>query len=48
MKYLIEDYIHPIMDGSDCVGQGFEADGYFVTAAHVRRMQKKKKRGPRL
>ena len=35
MKYLIEDYIHPIMDGSDCVGQGFEADGYFVTAAHV-------------
>lgn len=23
------------MDGSDCVGQGFEADGYFVTAAHV-------------
>ena len=35
MKYLIEDYIHPIMDGNDCVGQGFEADGYFVTAAHV-------------
>ena len=29
MKYLIEDYIHPIMDGSDCIGQGFEADGYF-------------------
>ena len=35
MKYLIEDYIHPIMDGNDCVGQGFEADGYFITAAHV-------------
>lgn len=35
MKYLIEDYIHPIMDGNDCVGQGFEADGFFITAAHV-------------
>lgn len=35
MKYLIKDYIHPIMDGNDCVGQGFEADGYFITAAHV-------------
>ena len=23
------------MDGNDCVGQGFEADGYFITAAHV-------------
>lgn len=35
MNYLIEQCIFPIMDGSECVGQGFVADGYFITAAHV-------------
>lgn len=35
MKYLIEPYIYPIMDGDETVGQGFASDGYFITAAHV-------------
>lgn len=35
MKYLVEPYIYPIMDDNICVGQGFVADGYFITAAHV-------------
>ena len=35
MHYLIEQNILPIMDGIDSVGQGFFADGYFITAAHV-------------
>lgn len=35
MKYLVEPYIYPIIDDNICVGQGFVADGYFITAAHV-------------
>ena len=35
MDYLINQCIFPIMDGIDDVGQGFLADGYFITAAHV-------------
>lgn len=35
MKYLIEQCIFPIIDGNECVGQGFIADGYFLTAAHI-------------
>lgn len=35
MNYLINQCIYPIMDGIDDVGQGFFADGYFITAAHV-------------
>lgn len=35
MGYLIEQCVFPIIDGMDCVGQGFVADGYFMTAAHV-------------
>lgn len=35
MKYLIEQCIFPIIDGNECVGQGFVADGYFITAMHV-------------
>ena len=35
MKYLIEQCIFPIMDGGQCIGQGFVADGFFITAAHV-------------
>ena len=32
MNYLINQCIYPIMDGIDDVGQGFFADGYFITA----------------
>lgn len=35
MKPLISQCIYPIMDGNDNVGQGFFADGLFITAAHV-------------
>ena len=35
MNDLIESCIFPIMEGQDGVGQGFIADGYFITAAHV-------------
>lgn len=35
MDYLIDQCIVLIMDGIDDVGQGFFADGYFITAAHV-------------
>lgn len=35
MRYTIAPYIYPIMVGNDCVGQGFVADGFFITAAHV-------------
>lgn len=35
MNYLIESCIFPIIDGQDCVGQGFVADDFFITAAHV-------------
>lgn len=35
MKYLIEQCIFPIMNGDECIGQGFIADGYFITAAHI-------------
>lgn len=35
MKYLIAPYIYPIMVDDETVGQGFAADGYFFTAAHV-------------
>ena len=35
MKYLIAPYIYPIMVDDETVGQGFAADGYLFTAAHV-------------
>lgn len=35
MRYSIAPYIYPIMVGNGCVGQGFVADGFFITAAHV-------------
>lgn len=35
MNYLINQCIFPIMVGDIAVGQGFVADGYFITAAHV-------------
>lgn len=35
MNYLIEQCIFPIIDTNECVGQGFIADGFFITAAHV-------------
>lgn len=35
MHYLIEQSILPIINGMDAVGQGFFADGYFITAMHV-------------
>ena len=31
----IEQYIFPIYSGKTIIGQGFVADGYFITAAHV-------------
>ena len=31
----VEKYIFPIYSGGTIVGQGFIADGYFITAAHV-------------
>ena len=31
----LSQYIFPIYSGGTIVGQGFVADGYFVTAAHV-------------
>ena len=31
----IKQYIYPIYSGGTIVGQGFIADGYFITAAHV-------------
>lgn len=35
MNYLIEQCLYPIIDYNECVGQGFVADGFFITAAHV-------------
>lgn len=35
MNYLIEQCLFPIIDGDECVGQGFVADGFFITAAHI-------------
>ncbi len=31
----LKEYIYPIYSGGTIVGQGFLADGYFITAAHV-------------
>ena len=31
----LEQYIFPIYNGDTIIGQGFVADGYFITAAHV-------------
>lgn len=31
----LKEYIFPIFSGGTIVGQGFLADGYFITAAHV-------------
>ena len=31
----LEQYIFPIYNGGTIIGQGFVADGYFITAAHV-------------
>jgi V8-like Glu-specific endopeptidase len=35
MNYLIEQCLFPIIEGDECVGQGFVADSFFITAAHV-------------
>lgn len=35
MNYLIEQCLFPIIDRDECVGQGFVADSFFITAAHV-------------
>lgn len=35
MNYLIEQCLFPVIDGNECIGQGFIADGFFITAAHV-------------
>lgn len=43
----LKEHIFPTFSGGTIVGQGFLADGYFITAAHVvkdfpsRRFQKK-------
>lgn len=34
-KYLLENVLFPIVEGNDLKGQGFLADGYLITAAHV-------------
>lgn len=31
----VKDYIYPIYSGSTIIGQGFIADGFFITAAHL-------------
>lgn len=35
MVYLVEQCILPVMNAQDDVGQGFFANGYFITAAHI-------------
>lgn len=35
MDINVKQYIFPIYSGGTIVGQGFVADGYFITAAHV-------------
>ena len=34
---ILSKYIFPIYDGEDIIGQGFIADGFFITTAHLLR-----------
>lgn len=34
-KSLLNECIFPVLSGREAVGQGFVADGFFITAAHV-------------